>query len=833
MPAFAPVTAGSGSSSSSAMPRICKKLVVKGHAASSGASYTLFLKIQVPTTESNESYLLFTDPAVELQDAIIHRLDASGAAPALSTSAATAANSLGIPLSIDHEMNDSFIGHESRRAPRSDSPTPLSDTSHLSTVNRSDDGKFTLRTSFRSSPGSKRAVALQPPSSASYMVTLHLLARPLSTPPTAPFSVRLAVPVCLNNFMRFSVDESIESDFGLHGMAVEVDPPILPVSSQRKPLRRRSSAASSHRSPSISSFSDDEADVTLLGSNSIDESEPEQDDTAIVGPFHACDALVIRIAAQQAGDLVPVDRPLRILPNAIRAERATSSITYRTRTPHGSELPEEALHSSSNDATMTKLDFEASLDLYDPYFPGLDREVQLYVQLDTNASLLEWQPSTVDASGGIVSWSFGPVVSPTSSPSQMHRTAAQGILGGSSTFEIGDLVVLPDPNQHSADEEDLLSVAPPKGINDADFDFSLDNAAVPSTKRRRFSLQSSGSARHVPSIPPSEPSDSASGSEHMLVVTFSLLPVLQSTEPVSLCVRGTLILNETLTRAVQREDLTQLPRGLFSPAVHNHTYEVTQLAAMEPARAQAEAAPPRSESLDDSRETVQRAHEQEKSWLALKEIRAGTMGATNTDELLRQALAIIAAHDESLSTGQRGSSALARQDQSSAREGPESGIHWVLRASHLLWTLFLTALIFMLFNAGQSANRNLSAKLDELSRIVEASTRAGSATLYSSAPNADPATDVFEPVVPAASCVIEDQRPTPSEGELPEQAQNWQLVDPLPEHDDFWIDSFASLGVQASPRDAHLSYFVSSWLQDMLRMPIGLVRRLLSIFTAA
>ncbi|SJX63235.1 uncharacterized protein SRS1_14059 [Sporisorium reilianum f. sp. reilianum] len=827
----APATPGSGSSSSSARSRICKKLVIKGHASSSGASYTLFLKVQVPNTESNESYLLFADPAVELQDAILHRLDDAGAAPALSTSAATAANSLGIPLSIDHELNDSFIDHEPRQTAKSSTSTgQTNDASHLPTVIRGDDGKITLRTSSRSSPRSKRAMASQP-SFASYMVTLHLFAKPLSKPPLAPFSVRLAVPVCLNNFMRFTVDESMDSDFGLRGMAVEVDPPILPVSSQRKPLRRRSSAASSHRPPSIASFSDDEADVTLLGSNSVDDSDLEQDDTAIVGPFHACDALVIRIAAQQASDLVPADHPLRILPNALRTKKAIGSITYQPRAPRGLGSHQEAVQNSSEVA------FEASLDLFDPFFPGLDREVQLYAQLESNASILEWRPETVDASRGIVSWSFGLIATSASSPSQLPSTSAQGMLSASPTFEIGDLVVLPDPNQHSADEEDLLSVAPPKGINDADLDFSLDNAAAPSTKRRRFSLQSSGSAKGVPSVPPSEPSDATTASEHMLVVTFSLLPLLQSKDPVSLCIRGSMTMNENVSRAVQSGDVTHLPRGLFTPAAHNHVYEQVRLAAIDPMQDQSEAGPLRLESLDDSRETVQQFQEQEKSRLTLQGSKTDTLSGANTDELLRQALAIIAAHKESLSTGHRDVNALARQDGYLAQGARDSGINWVLRASHLLWTLFLTALIFMLFNAGQTANRALSAKLDELSRLVEAATRADPAAFYSAVQNS-PAPDVFEPVIPAAPPPSNDQEPTlPGDDEL-HQTQALPSAETLSEPDDlaqarsYWADSFSSQSVQTRTQDAHVSYFVSNWLQDILRMPAVFIRRLLSIFVA-
>ncbi len=295
----APMTPSLGGSPSRS--RICKKLVLKGHASSSGASYTLFLKVQLPTSDREESFFLLSDPYLELQDAIVHRLDPHGTAPALSTSAATAANSLGIPLSIDHDMNDSLIDFDLHKSQKP-SLSAKSDQSHLPSVIRCDDGRFMLRTSVRTSPRSKQASASQP-TSVSYMVTLNLQVPPSSKPPFAPFSVRLAVPVCLNNFMRFTVDEDIGDELGLSGITVEVDPPILPLSGQRKASTRRSSLGSNHRAPSTVSLSDDEADVTLLGSRSVDDddgSDLGEDDSAIVGPFHACDALVVRIAAQQA-----------------------------------------------------------------------------------------------------------------------------------------------------------------------------------------------------------------------------------------------------------------------------------------------------------------------------------------------------------------------------------------------------------------------------------------------------------------------------------------------------------------------------------------------------
>ncbi|SPO23676.1 uncharacterized protein UTRI_03797_B [Ustilago trichophora] len=812
-----PTTPGPGSSPSKL--RICKKLVVKGHASSSGASYTLFLKVQLPASEHDESYTLLTDPAVELQDAVVHKLDPSGAAPALSASAATAASSLGIPLSIDNELNDSFIDFKPGRT-RQRRASVSNDHSHLPAVVRGDDGKVMLRSSARSSPRPQNATASQV-SGTSYMVTLHLFAAVTSAPPTAPFSVRLAVPFCLNNFMGFTVDESMEAEPGMDGITVEVDPPILPVSSQRRSPRRRSSAASSHRAHSIASHSDDdEADVTLLGSASVDDSGAEQDDTSIVGPFQACEALVIRIAAQQAGDLVLPGPPFRVLPNALRAKKARSSIAYRPRT---------------SEESAGEIDFEANIQLEGLFFPGLDREVLLYVQLDPETSVADWQPVAVDASRGILSWSYSPVMSERSSPAQQPTTASENLLRRSPTFEIGDLVVLPEPNQHGAEEEDLLKTAPPKGINDADFDFSLDNVAAPPVKQRRFSLQSSSSSKPIPSQPLSELSEPGSAPSKVLMLAFTLLPILQSNEPITISVRGTISSDNMLASTTPYLKLDQLPKGLFVPAALAHEYTQPSLAPIETRSLQLHSADQQRESLEDSRETVQQ--QQEKQGLSLQSPKPN--GDANIDDILRQALAIIAAHNESLSDP-NGRLVLASAQASQTRRGEKKiGSGWVLRASHLLWTLFLTAMIFVLFNASQNANRALSAKLDELSRIVEASARQNAQTAQSKS-DIEEVKGVFSSVLPIASSVpskpvVESEPRTVLDTFEPSHTDSFYTSDQLAEASALRPDDVSQHEAQLQPdaAGADLAHFVSTWLQDLLSMPVLLIRRLFSILTGA
>ncbi|KAJ9479463.1 hypothetical protein PHBOTO_002959 [Pseudozyma hubeiensis] len=816
-----PATPSSASSASKS--RICKKLVVKGHASSSASTYTLYLKVHLPTSHKNEEHVLLAHGGVELHDAIVHRLDESGAAPALSTSAATAANVLGIPLSIDHGLNDSFIDYGAKNKSKIKHSATPRDLSDLPAVVQSDDGKITICTSVRQSPRSQHTTATRSTSSA-YMMTLHLQAKPLSTPPYAPYSVRLAVPVCLNNYMRFTVDESIDAAFSLHGMAVEVDPPILPISAIRKPLRRRNSTGSSRTASSVVSLSDDAADLTLLGADSVDDSEPEHDDTAIAGPFQACEAVVLRIAAQQAGDFISANYPLRIWPTALRAEKALSTIRYLPQKDEQGDPEYEA----------TTVEFEATLHVYRPYFPGLDREVQLYLQPDSTVSSFEWHPTTVDVSTGILSWSFGPLASSSPPTSQQSGRSLATSQAAPPAFEIGDLVVLPEPSQQTADDEDLLSVAPPKGINDADFDFSLDNAATAPNKQRRFSLQSSTSSRHPPSTPTSEPSEPLNSSSNVLSVTLSLLPVLQSHKPLSICAKGTMVLPATVAAAFRKGDLSELPRGLVAPASQFQSFGEVTVASVDAEKKTWVLEGQLNDSLVDSRETVLQSHDQEKPSLVLRDTKA--INVEEAEEIMRRALAIIAAHDGTSKNADRTAAVVARQGDLSGRNKQRTGSSWILRVSHLLWTLFLTAMVLMLFNAGQNANRALSAKLDELSRLLEVSAQGAHPTMYHvSVPiesSSSPDTPAARPstMEQGAPGSLEDDHPRISDDAA--HIMMSSKAEDLAEARSFWQDSLISerKAVEMDSAKLGLSHFVSSWIRDLLRMPLVVVRQLLGIF---
>lgn len=782
--------------------RVCKKLVLKGQASSKGANYTVFLKIHLPSVGDRleEELFLLADPDVELLEAIVHRLDASGAAPALSTSAATAASNLGVPLSLHHEMDDSFIQYESPKNARTGSSAVSADRAALPKIVRSDKGVALLR--------SKHDSASSRDGGGMYMVTLHLFAAPVSRPPLAPFAVRMAVPFCLNNYLHFTIDESISQQLGLPDIAVEVDPPILPVSAPRPTSRRNLSTNSLTRSPGSVLQFDDEDDDTLTGIAPTDDAGADKDDSTIAGPFQACDALVVRFASEHAGDLALTGSSRATLPNALRAKTASSSIIYRPRQP------------ADADTNETMLDFEANVQLDEPFFPGLDREVQLYVQLDAPAALRSWRVDAADASRGILSWSFGAVASSATSPPRQPLTNAHAMLRGLSTSEFGDMVILPDTGQQPSEEEDLLKVAPPKGIHDADFDYSLDNGRPTNPKQRRFSLQSSASTKFVPSQPPSEPSEPSASSD-TLVITLSLLPVLQCSEPVVISVRGALAVDSSHSEL----DLSRLPKGLLVPSALLQEHDEPMLVPVEPSPLPISNKTPAGkarDALDASLETVLQDHDPRSVLQA---------GQINSDEVIQQALAVIAAHKELLTQDATGAAHASR-----ARGETGSGTaHVALRASHVLWTLFLTAVVAMLFSATQSTNRALVARIDELTRIVEAS------RVVAAAPHRPDASthemgvqeswlEMPEPVA-AHSAAIEVGLPF-AEHELgSNEAEDRADVD-VPRAAAPRLHSSAQEDDEVQPAPASdVSLLATDWLRVLVRMPLLVLRQLLSLFT--
>uniref|UniRef100_V5GGZ9 Transmembrane protein n=2 Tax=Kalmanozyma brasiliensis (strain GHG001) TaxID=1365824 RepID=V5GGZ9_KALBG len=203
-----------------------------------------------------------------------------------------------------------------------------------------------------------------------------------------------------------------------------------------------------------------------------------------------------------------------------------------------------------------------------------------------------------------------------------------------------------------------------------------------------------------------------------------------------------------------------------------------------------------------------------------------------TEEVLRQALAVIAAHNETLTN--------AGRLESPRSEG--GGGNWMLRTSHLLWTLFLTAMVFTLFNASQTANRALSAKLDELSRIVEASAGVDHSRLFAANALGDFPSSASDTVAPAVVAPAFDGGESDSLEDryydTVDVSSDTQLTTQAVEADTAsspGSNTLASDRTELQPiHNTHsLSHYVSDWLHDLLRMPVTIIRAFLSIFIGA
>ena len=185
--------------------RICKKLVLKGHATQRGASYTLFIKAELPHNPKAQTYSLLPEKNVRLKDAVVHPLDLAGAAPALSGSAARAASYLGIPLSINHDLSTSLLGSDGRTTPSSrrrsiGSARRPSDSFSSSSVPRVTVSNFNINLVapplFGLDSSSNVAETSRGPSTpsrknvAGFIIILQLEVGLASTPPRGPYMVR-------------------------------------------------------------------------------------------------------------------------------------------------------------------------------------------------------------------------------------------------------------------------------------------------------------------------------------------------------------------------------------------------------------------------------------------------------------------------------------------------------------------------------------------------------------------------------------------------------------------------------------------------------------------
>ncbi|PWZ03862.1 hypothetical protein BCV70DRAFT_198047 [Testicularia cyperi] len=810
--------ASSSSSTSPTKSRICKKLVLKGQAGAHGASYTLYLRAELPSHDTpSASYPLITETGIELEDALVHRLDASGAAPALSASAAAAASSLGIPLSVNHDLSTSFIdipttssAHPPGVRRASSAFTSIEhpdDEGDLPRVIVQNNGCISLVTTERSQPISSSS---SPPKSSSFMITLHLRVNLLSSPPLAPYTIRLPKPFCLNNYMRFTADETICGSS--REIAVEVDPPVH---------ARDTAPAETLRSPTqLSQPPSDDVDITILEPPS-DDSDQDDYSAVITGHFQSCDAVTIRLAPNDAGDLnVPdVAHDNIVLACALQAKSASSTINYKP-------LPTHLGKAEGLDPRLEAFEFDATVVLHRPFYPGLEHEICLYLQLRSPIpGHADWIPGAVDASHGILSWGMGSI--PLASPDRAdeHANAPSKSFATSSATEN---LIWPDANL-TAEEENLINVAPPKDLDDTAFDFSVDRGEPTTFKQRRFSLPSSSSG----------PSDSSSalsrdngvGSKEegliarpdLLIVVFNVLPLTQSTEPLTLNIRGMVGISKTIGDGQSSFPVVSIPSvaNVSPPEIHL----VTEAGKVE---ADITAEDPNASILTIP---ANRSLQQQPAT-------SPPIVPIPTQEIVDRVLKLIQAHDVVVSQDQlQKSLPSALSDESATREVAadvhrtggflgQSGV--VFRVSHLLWTLALTYMLFMMFNASQVADQALLHKIDELTRIIE--TRLADHSIPLQASVASPL-DQFSPAAQSqtTSFTSADNGQGPSDSDEEDLRANmplwYEAQSDLSSYSDATADHNAPIMSQATPQTGLVSS-VTSLVVTTLSLPLLILRQI-------
>ncbi|EPQ27371.1 uncharacterized protein PFL1_04910 [Pseudozyma flocculosa PF-1] len=528
-----------------ALARICKKLVLKGHASSSGASYTLYLKVEVPSSQKPHTYPLLPDHEVRLKDAAVHPLDAAGAAPALSESAAAAAAHLGIPLSVHHGVESPPLlptdGRSTPTARRRSSIGGARRPPHdlfASSASNAQVSVSNFHINFITPP--LTTPLLSPPSETApvtgstpkrkrkdvcgFILILRMEVGLAASPPRSAYMVRLPKPYCLNNYLKFALDDSV--NLGTGNIAVEIDPLILPRSrSQRRALNRPKQVEA-----------EDDDDAITLGPNSddsdADDDEDDDENTTVQGPFESCDAVVVRWAAPEAGDFVSSSQPSHRLASALRADRIDSRICYEACT--------------ADDGDHAAFRFEATADLTGLYFPGLDAEASMPIVLDLYGQEGTWDVSKVEAGAGLVSWAQQEDVSGAKDEEDSADQADIPSNGGPDDASVA--LLRRSRSTDSLDDDDLLSVAPPSGLSDANIDFSFDSTAAPSRpKVRRRSIVARGGSR--PATPLLDESSSTAGDGAPQPASVSRLTVRARLSVADLMAAGsstTLLLSGTI-----------------------------------------------------------------------------------------------------------------------------------------------------------------------------------------------------------------------------------------------------------------------------------------------
>ncbi|PWN51341.1 hypothetical protein IE53DRAFT_386294 [Violaceomyces palustris] len=501
-------------------PRICKKVVLKGSVTHYSASYTLYLKVELPDSPRAQTYPLLPDAGLRLKSSHVHPLDSHGAASALSGNAASAASYLGIPLSIDDNflptLTPERLALQQEFAQKPDKQEGGSGDARRRSITPSRDfggqiPKVTVANfqvslvapplnsdAYKPPPTPASTTATTSSSSSSkpapasrgknlFIVVLNLEVGLSQRPPKAPNVVKLPIPYCLNNFLRFTIDETVSSEE--EGIAVEIHPTILP---RNRARRSKTSITAPDRTFTTDLLeSDDEDDAITLGPTS-DEESSDGDGMSISGPFASCEAVTIRWASPTAGNF---PRPSAVggeIANALRADEIRTNLRYSVA---GRALFEKHAALISPNSVLLQVDVDAELN--GAFYPGLEQEAILRLELDSFGQKSQW-------------------VSVQAAPNRLIKACGRPTVGNTDILDKEKVSPLPldelkrrlsrepspqnDPigmNGPPGDEDDLLLVEPPKGLQDSDLDFSLDEGIV--QRPRRHSISSRGTSRsHTP-----------------------------------------------------------------------------------------------------------------------------------------------------------------------------------------------------------------------------------------------------------------------------------------------------------------------------------------------
>lgn len=153
------------------------------------------------------------------------------------------------------------------------------------------------------------------------------------------------------------------------GIAVEIDPPLLPR------IRRRRKTPARSSSPSLSDQSADEDGTRSAFGGEGDEDEDTDDDEAVSGPFPAAEHVVIRWAAPNAGLLIAQRADLSAAHEGAGMLRV-EGFDSRLQVALADKLALAKARKKISDSDIL-LDVEWTCSVRGAHYPGLDQEACL------------------------------------------------------------------------------------------------------------------------------------------------------------------------------------------------------------------------------------------------------------------------------------------------------------------------------------------------------------------------------------------------------------------------------------------------------------------------